>query len=165
VPTDIGTSEAGFAQDLIVAHQGGERYHTKGTSVPEAKQNGGVRFVPIPYEVFIDPTLTATEKLGLGAHGSGPEWFANPSLYDSLIRNSKPVYPGAIRFLILTQVVASGVYLALACFATIPSMERWIFKPAYKDGKPTRITMPVGVQVKFRLLNPRGLETESPPDD
>src|SRR3989442_2636441 len=31
------------------------------------------------------------------SHGSGPEWFATPSLYDSFIRYSMPVYPGAIQ--------------------------------------------------------------------
>src|SRR6516165_5700677 len=30
------------------------------------------------------------------SHGSGPRWFVTPSLYDSFIRYSKPVYPGAI---------------------------------------------------------------------
>jgi len=31
------------------------------------------------------------------SHGSGPEWLAMPSLYDSFIRYSMPVYPGAIQ--------------------------------------------------------------------
>ena len=31
------------------------------------------------------------------SHGSGPEWLATPSLYDSFIRYSMPVYPGAIQ--------------------------------------------------------------------
>ena len=31
------------------------------------------------------------------SHGSGPEWFATPSLYDSFIRYFMPVYPGAIQ--------------------------------------------------------------------
>jgi hypothetical protein len=31
------------------------------------------------------------------SHGSEPEWFAIPSLYDSFIRYFMPVYPGAIR--------------------------------------------------------------------
>jgi hypothetical protein len=29
------------------------------------------------------------------AHDSGPEWLASPSLYDSFIRYTSPVYPGA----------------------------------------------------------------------
>jgi len=33
----------------------------------------------------------------------------------------------------------------------IESVKQWIFKPAYKDGKPAGITMPVSVQVEFRL--------------
>jgi TonB family protein len=33
----------------------------------------------------------------------------------------------------------------------IESVKQWIFKPAYKDGKPAGITMPVGVQVESRL--------------
>jgi hypothetical protein len=33
----------------------------------------------------------------LPSHGSRPGWFATPSLYDSSIRYSMPVYPGAIQ--------------------------------------------------------------------
>jgi TonB family protein len=33
----------------------------------------------------------------------------------------------------------------------IQAVRQWIFKPAYRDGKPTAITMPVAVQVEFRL--------------
>ena len=33
------------------------------------------------------------------AHDSGPSWVADPSTYDSFIRNTSPVYPGARRIL------------------------------------------------------------------
>jgi len=33
----------------------------------------------------------------------------------------------------------------------VESVKQWIFKPAYKDGKPAGLTMPVSVQVEFRL--------------
>jgi TonB family protein len=33
----------------------------------------------------------------------------------------------------------------------VESVKQWIFKPAYKDGKPAGMTMPVSVQVEFRL--------------
>jgi TonB family protein len=33
----------------------------------------------------------------------------------------------------------------------VESVKQWIFKPAYKDGKLAGITMPVSVQVEFRL--------------
>jgi TonB family protein len=33
----------------------------------------------------------------------------------------------------------------------IQAVRQWIFKPAYRDGKPMGITMPVAVQVEFRL--------------
>ena len=36
----------------------------------------------------------------LATHDSGPGWFANPFLYDSLIHYSTPVYPGALRSLL-----------------------------------------------------------------
>src|SRR6266542_3509676 len=39
----------------------------------------------------------SSAALRLPSHGSGPGWFATPSLYDSCIRYSMPVYPGAIR--------------------------------------------------------------------
>src|SRR5271157_5085279 len=42
-------------------------------------------------------------------HGSGPGWFATPSLYDSFIRYSMPVYPGASRLTTCpTRLEASG---------------------------------------------------------
>lgn len=33
----------------------------------------------------------------------------------------------------------------------IQAVSQWIFKPAYQDGKPMKIAMPVAVQVEFRL--------------
>src|SRR5215472_13991453 len=39
----------------------------------------------------------SSAALRLLSHGSGPRWFAIPSLYDSLIRYFVPVYPGAVR--------------------------------------------------------------------
>ena len=39
----------------------------------------------------------SSAALRLPSHGSGPGWFATPSLYDSFIRYSMPVYPGAIQ--------------------------------------------------------------------
>lgn len=33
----------------------------------------------------------------------------------------------------------------------IQAVSRWIFKPAYRDGKPMGVAMPVAVQVEFRL--------------
>ena len=42
-------------------------------------------------------TNASSAALRLPSHGSGPGWFATPSPYDSFIRYSKPVYPGAIR--------------------------------------------------------------------
>ena len=39
----------------------------------------------------------------LATHDSGPGWIASPFLYDSFIHNSTPVYPGALRKLLVTQ--------------------------------------------------------------
>ena len=33
----------------------------------------------------------------------------------------------------------------------IEVVQQWTFKPAYKDGKPMGVAMPVAVQVEFRL--------------
>lgn len=33
----------------------------------------------------------------------------------------------------------------------VEAVKQWTFKPAYKDGKPMGITMPISVQVEFRL--------------
>src|SRR5260370_32278596 len=41
------------------------------------------------------------------SHGSGPEWFATPSLYDSFIRYSMPVYPGAIQTIAFCRLSSS----------------------------------------------------------
>src|ERR1039458_9173332 len=43
----------------------------------------------------------------LPSHGSGPGWFAIPSLYDSCIRYSMPVYPGAIQTRVLPHEFCS----------------------------------------------------------
>src|SRR6266852_7376029 len=61
--------------------------------------------VGIPYSLFRSsiPSLhiplsnASSATLPLPSHGSGPEWLATPSLYDSFIRYSMPVYPGAIQ--------------------------------------------------------------------
>jgi hypothetical protein len=37
----------------------------------------------------------------LATHDSGPGWIATPFLYDSFIHNSTPVYPGALRILLV----------------------------------------------------------------
>ena len=37
----------------------------------------------------------------LATHDSGSGWIATPFLYDSLIHNSTPVYPGALRKLLV----------------------------------------------------------------
>src|ERR1017187_8534407 len=44
----------------------------------------------------------------LPTHGSGPGRFAIPSLYDSCIRYSMPVYPGAIQTSGLPHKVIAG---------------------------------------------------------
>ena len=61
--------------------------------------------VGIPYSLFRSsiPSLhiplsnASSATLPPPSHGSGPEWLATPSLYDSFIRYSMPVYPGAIQ--------------------------------------------------------------------
>jgi hypothetical protein len=57
---------------------------------------------PIFSELNTQPTDTPCPTLQVPAcarppHGSGPGWFATPSLYDSFIRYSMPVYLGASR--------------------------------------------------------------------
>jgi len=46
------------------------------------------------------PVNASMATLRLATHDSGPGWFARPSLYDSFIHNSTPVYPGALRSLL-----------------------------------------------------------------
>src|SRR6266568_1053706 len=61
--------------------------------------------VGIPYSLFRSsiPSLhiplsnASSASLPPHSHGSGPEWLAITSLYDSFIRYSMPVYPGAIQ--------------------------------------------------------------------
>src|ERR1035437_8920574 len=48
--------------------------------------------------VDVDPLSNASSAASRPpSHGWGPGWLATPSLYDSCIRDSLPVYPGAIR--------------------------------------------------------------------
>jgi hypothetical protein len=42
------------------------------------------------------PVNALMAALRLATHDSGPGWFATPFLYDSVIHNSTPVYPGAL---------------------------------------------------------------------
>jgi hypothetical protein len=53
--------------------------------------------VPLISELNTQPTDTPVQRFKCDvtapSHGSGPEWFAMPSLYDSFIRYSMPVYP------------------------------------------------------------------------
>jgi hypothetical protein len=46
--------------------------------------------------------------LRLATHDSGPGWFATPFLYDSLIHNSTPVYPGALNSLLVLLCYKRG---------------------------------------------------------
>jgi hypothetical protein len=41
----------------------------------------------------------------LTTHDSGSGWFATPFLYDSFIHNSTPVYPGALRTLLVIDSI------------------------------------------------------------
>src|SRR6516162_4431216 len=59
-------------------------------SVPERIFRSSVPCLQIPL------SNASSAALRLPSHGSGPGWFATPSPYDSFIRYSKPVYPGAI---------------------------------------------------------------------
>ena len=47
------------------------------------------------------PVNALMAALRLATHDSGPGWFATPFLYDSFIHNSTPVYPGALRNLLV----------------------------------------------------------------
>ena len=46
------------------------------------------------------PVNASMAALRLATHDSGSGWFATPFLYDSLIHDSTPVYPGALRNLL-----------------------------------------------------------------
>ena len=52
-------------------------------------------------------------------HDSGSGWFARPFLYDSFIRYSTPVYPGALRsLLVLLRLPENGMSIAVdGCIA------------------------------------------------
>jgi hypothetical protein len=62
---------------------------------PSAPRN--TRFRSSIPSLQIPLSNASSAALRLPSHGSGPGWFAIPSLYDSFIRYSMPVYPGAIQ--------------------------------------------------------------------
>jgi len=68
----------------------------------------------------------SSAALRLPSHGSGPEWFAGPSLYDSFIRYSMPVYPGAIQ-------VCQPVGMALRATKGDENLARAHFSLPYVD--------------------------------
>src|SRR6266480_6280315 len=51
----------------------------------------------MPKQKVTSLSKASSATLPSPSHGSGPEWLATPSLYDSFIRYSMPVYPGAIQ--------------------------------------------------------------------
>jgi hypothetical protein len=55
----------------------------------------------------------------LATHDSGPGWFATPFLYDSLIHDSTPVYPGALR-----NLLEMGNLLVAKAGRSSPLMDR-----------------------------------------
>ena len=56
------------------------------------------------------PVNASRSALRLTAHDSGSGWFANPFLYDSFIHYSTPVYPGALRSLLVALCPRSFVH-------------------------------------------------------
>ena len=48
----------------------------------------------------LPPVNASMATLRLATHDSGPGWLATPFLYDSLIHNSTPIYPGALSILL-----------------------------------------------------------------
>ena len=64
--------------------------HCKTASAPQTRRFRGsiARPARTPTDASQPPSRTTT-------HGSGPSWTANPSMLDSLIPFSGPVYPGA----------------------------------------------------------------------
>ena len=58
------------------------------------------------------PVNASMVALRLLTHDSGPGWFATPFPCDSFIHNSTPVYPGALRTLLvrpMTELVQSNL--------------------------------------------------------
>jgi hypothetical protein len=51
------------------------------------------------------PVNASMAALRLATHDSGSGWFATPFLYGSFIHNSTPVYPGALRSLLVWRPV------------------------------------------------------------
>jgi hypothetical protein len=59
------------------------------------------------------PVNASMVALRLATHDSGSGWFATPFLYDSFIHNSTPVYPGALRNLLVTRMFLQGQVTAI----------------------------------------------------
>ena len=72
---------------------------------PSAMRNDVGTPVPIISQLNTLPALppvnASMAALRLATHDSGPGWIATPFLYDSFIHNSTPVYPGALRSLLV----------------------------------------------------------------
>nr|WP_232537890.1 type VI immunity family protein [Cystobacter fuscus] len=60
------------------------------------EEQGPVGFAPWPWRwrMSCPPVNAAPSRMS--THDSGPSWVASPSMYDSFIRCSMPVYPGAL---------------------------------------------------------------------
>jgi hypothetical protein len=86
----------GVLQVLAIAHR---------TVLPSAMRND----VGTPFAIISQlntrpactPDNASMAALRLATHVSGPGWIAIPFLCDSSIHNSTPVYPGALRSLLV----------------------------------------------------------------
>ena len=73
---------------------------------PSAPRNARFRSSIPSLQIPLSNASSAT--LPPPSHGSGPGWFATPSLYDSFIRYSMPVYPGAIQAILPAAAFPGG---------------------------------------------------------
>ena len=80
--------------------------------LPSAMRNDVGTPVTIISQLNTQPTCAPVNAspaaLRLQTHDSGSGWFATPFLYDSLIHDSTPVYPGALRSLLGADGVPAG---------------------------------------------------------
>src|SRR5256885_13894617 len=68
------------------------------------------------------PVNASMVALRLATHDSGSGWFATPFLYDSFIHNSTPVYPGALRSLLVAEPQATSDKCSL-CLWRVTTVE------------------------------------------
>ena len=98
------------------------------------------------------PVNASMIALRLATHDSGPGWFATPFPYDSFIHNSTPVYPGALRSLLVQFGISAPAARQDAVVLVNRIVDRQAQIMAYNDANWACVVLVLAVAPLVLLL-------------